>query len=85
MGLIRQLGSLERKTDHADMGRAEYRDAWAWVHFMLRGPPEAREELLEYLRELWANDHLQPLSRRLKRRLPGLDHRFATHFKEWGE
>jgi hypothetical protein len=85
LGLIRQLGSLERKIDLADMGRAEYRDAWAWVHFMLHGPPEAREELLAYLRELRTNDHPEPLSRRLERRLPGLDRRFATHFKEWGE
>jgi hypothetical protein len=83
LGLIRDIASLERKRDLADMGRGEYRDAWAWVHFMLQGPPEARQELVAYLAELRTTANPESLSRRLQRRLPGLNQQFVRHFKEW--
>ncbi len=74
---LEQLGRLE------EMGTAEYRDAWAWVHFMLHGPPEAREELVGYLRNVAAYSPPGNLSDRLRRRLPNLEQRFVAHFQQW--
>jgi Protein of unknown function (DUF1570) len=80
-GSAPRLSELEALTKVEDMGRGEYRDAWAWVHFMLHGPPEARDELHRYLSEIAARSEPGRLSDRLRRRLPDLDRRFAEHFR----
>jgi hypothetical protein len=77
------LDSLETKRDVSEMGRGEYRDSWAWVHFMLHGPPEARQVLVEYLADLHTANPGEPLSRRLRRRLPMAEASLAAHFKSW--
>lgn len=46
------LGRLEKITDVKQMEKAEYREAWAWVHYMLRGDPAAKAALLAYLQTL---------------------------------
>ena len=50
--IVPSLEELEKKGGMADMGAAEYRDSWAWVHFMLHGPAAAHEELTAYLAAL---------------------------------
>ena len=37
-GLVPKLKQSGKQTRHRQMGRNEYRDSWAWVHFMLLGP-----------------------------------------------
>jgi hypothetical protein len=76
-----RLEELEELLSIDNMGRDEYRDAWAWVHFMLHGPTEANEELLSYLGELKEGIPAEPLSRRLRRRLPDLNRRVVDHFR----
>ena len=46
------LGRLERMTEVAEMQKPEYREAWAWVHMMLRGSPVAKQVLREYMQAL---------------------------------
>ena len=46
------LGRLERLSQVDQMLRPEYREAWAWVHMMLRGKPESKAVLLSYLQQL---------------------------------
>src|SRR5947199_2066094 len=58
------LARLENLTEVKDMKPAEYREAWAWVHLMLRGRPEARNVMLQYLRELRTNPQPGPLRTR---------------------
>jgi hypothetical protein len=83
LGLMPKLAALESKHDLSDMGRREYMFAWGWVHFMLHGPADARQELVAYFQELqWATP-AAPLSVRLSRRLPGLERRYAQHFRSW--
>jgi hypothetical protein len=48
------LARLERLSTVNDMGRPEYQEAWAWVHFMLRGNGKARQVLLDHLQALRA-------------------------------
>jgi hypothetical protein len=83
LGLVPKLTTLESRQELSEMGRKEYLFAWAWTHFMLHGPEEAREELLSYLAELQSGVPRQPLSVRLQRRLPGLEKHFARHFRNW--
>jgi hypothetical protein len=39
-------------TEVDKMNRPEYREAWAWVHLMLRSSPEAKSVLISYLQQL---------------------------------
>lgn len=75
-----RLEALEALSKVEEMGREEYRDAWALIHFLLHGPPPAREELLSYLRMLHKNEATEPLSLRLRRRIPDFDRQLAGHF-----
>ena len=54
------LSRLEGLTLVRDMKRAEYQEAWAWVHFMLRGKPENRAILLQYLQDLRSQGEAAP-------------------------
>jgi hypothetical protein len=71
------------------MGKREYLFAWAWVHYLLHGPVEARRELIAFLREAQAGPPAISLCQRLERRLPNLEKRLAQHFishapgKQW--
>jgi hypothetical protein len=65
------------------MGAVEYRQAWAWVHFMMNGPAEANAELIAYLDSIRAYSPPGVLSQRLQQRIPDLDARFLEHFRSW--
>ena len=82
-GLFSSLEDLERENDFSKMGRNDYRDSWAWVHFMLHGPAEARHELIRYLADIQASTPPGVLSQRLARRMPDVRSRVAGHFKSW--
>ena len=79
-GQVPSLEELEELSTLNQMNRARYRHAWAWVHFLLHGPPEAREELRRYLADIQALTPPGRLSRRLHGRLPELERHFARHF-----
>jgi hypothetical protein len=82
IGQTPRLEELESLTSTEDMGRDEYRDAWAWAHFLLNGPDDAHEELLRYLADLHSGSDPGPLSSRLRRRIPDLNRRMAEHFRQ---
>lgn len=44
-----------RDEDVGKMSRADYQEAWAWVHLMLNSRPEAKSALIAYLQQLRAN------------------------------
>lgn len=75
------LAELEAKRSLSSMTRNDYRDAWAWVHFMLHGPPEARAALEEFLATIPTGREPTPLSISLPRRLPDLERRIIQHFR----
>lgn len=80
-GQLPRLEALETLDSLEAMGREEYRDAWAWVHFMLHGPRPAHEELVRYLADLESGGEQGRLSDRLRRRLPDLNRRVTEHFR----
>lgn len=81
--LLPRVENLEKLRDLSEMNGSEYRDAWAWTHFLLHGPPEARHELVRFLADIQAHTPPGLLSQRLERRLPEVQHRFAGHFRSW--
>ncbi len=82
-GQFSRLQKLEVIDGVDSMDVADYRRAWAWVHFMLHGPPEAREELINFLKDIAAHSPPGQLSERLSRRIPDLERSFVTHFSTW--
>ena len=78
-----KLTSLEQKEDFSKMTQADYRNAWAWVHYMLHGSPVAHDELTRYLDDLSRNSPPGLLSARLARRIPKTQSEFSEHLKSW--
>jgi hypothetical protein len=78
-GVRLDLARLEQLTDVHQMTPVEYREAWAWVHLMLRSTPEARQTLLAYLRELRTNSQPGPLRPRLAAALPVPENALDRH------
>lgn len=75
------LERLEGKRELLQMEGNDYRDAWGVIHFILHGPPAAREALAKYLEEIQSGKAPTPLSQHLRRRIPDLDQRIVDHLK----
>jgi hypothetical protein len=75
------LVRLEKLTEVQQMRPEEYREAWAWVHLMLRGQPEARAALLAYLRDLRTNSAPGTLGTRLADVFTSPDDAFDRHLE----
>jgi hypothetical protein len=76
------LARLEQLKDLPQMTHAEYREAWAWAHLMLRTTPQARQALIQYLHELRTNPRPGPLQPRLAQVFLSLDDAFQRHLAE---
>ena len=75
------IEKLEAQREMLDMDGKDYRDAWGVVHFILHGPPAAREALAAYFEEVQSGKAPAPLSQHLRRRIPNLDQRIIDHLK----
>jgi hypothetical protein len=73
------LPRLEGLSQVQQMSPVEYREAWAWVHLLLRGRPEGKAELIAYLQQLRSNPNPGPLAPRVVRVYPSLDEAFEKH------
>lgn len=77
------LTQLERIQNLSAMTTVNYRESWAWVHFLLHGPDEARAILAGYLADIEAHDPPGPLSDRLHRVWPKPERELTSHLKSW--
>lgn len=82
-GKLPRIERLEQIDSLSAMGQAEYRDAWAWVHFMIHGPQAARDVLRAYLADIQAHSPPGILSKRLRVAIPDLDRQLSMHLKNW--
>lgn len=76
------LARLEQFTQVQQMAPAEYREAWAWVHLMLRGSPAARPVLLQYLQQLRTTPNPGPLYVRLVAVEPHVNEALIAHVRQ---
>jgi hypothetical protein len=77
------LSRLESLTDLSQMGEEEYRESWAWAHFMLHGPAEVRQTLSDYLYDIEQGVDEGRLSERLRLVDPNIERRLIVHFRNW--
>jgi hypothetical protein len=73
------LTRLEQINQVSQFTPAEYREAWAWVHLMLRGPSDGKLALLAYLQTLRSTATPGPLQPRLMAAVPGLTDALEMH------
>lgn len=73
------LQRLERLEKIEQMQRADYREAWAWIHFLNHSSPETRQLLLDYIHDLQSDTTAEPLSQRLTREFPSFDARILSY------
>jgi hypothetical protein len=71
-----RLESLE-KVSHTQP--EDYREAWAWVHYMLHSSPDTRQVLLNYVHELRTNPKPGSLHARLLAETPDADLRCVSY------
>ena len=77
------LVRLEAVRDQSAMTTRNYRESWAWVHFLLHGPDEARATLTRYLAGIEAHDPPGPLSTKLRKIWPKPERQLTSHMKSW--
>lgn len=73
------LAHLEELSQVQQMTPVEYREAWAWVHLLLRDRPEAKAVLIQYLQQLRADPTPGLLQPRLAKVFPALDDALSQH------
>lgn len=83
-GFEPDLARLEKFDQVRQMEKPEYREAWAWVHFMLRGDPVARRVLLDYLQALRTDPNPTPLLPRLREVVPDPENALTSHLAGLG-
>lgn len=75
------LERLERMKDVNEMKGPEYREAWLWVHLMMKSRPETKTVLLTYLQDLRKGSP-GPLAPRLAAVCPQLKNEFKKHLDQ---
>ena len=83
VGMIQNIDALESRREITDMGASEYRDAWAWVHFMFHGPTGGHAALVQYLADVRRGAMAGRLSERLAGSVPDPPAQMVEHFKHW--
>jgi hypothetical protein len=73
------LGRLEKLAKVGQMEKPEYREAWAWVHLMLRGGPAGKTVLLEYVQQLRNDPNPGLLLAKLREAYPDPNAALAEH------
>ncbi len=73
------LKRLEQIDEVNQMQRADYQEAWAWVHYMLQGTPDGPPVLTDYLRSLNASSHASSFTSRVSKELPDSANRLTVH------
>ncbi len=84
-GRVSRLDRLQRKQGLEDLDAGDYRDAWAWVHFLLHGPSEAHAELVRYLNDIRNRTPPGDFAERLERAVPHSHDRMLAHVRSWRE
>ena len=73
------LSRLEKLEDVNQMQRADYQEAWAWIHYLLHEAPDGRGLLIDYCHSLSANAHTQSFAAELKDLYPDADRRLQNY------
>ena len=81
-GISRKLTSLEKIRTGMSMTPKDYRDSWAWVNFLLNGPPEVRGILPEMIADFARTGKAAPVSTRIAKRIKNPDSVMRAYFHD---
>lgn len=76
------LARLEKLTGLQAITSADYREAWAWVHLLMRGHPQPKAIFLQYLHDLRAGKPGEPLSVRIRPAFLSLEEALNRHLTD---
>jgi hypothetical protein len=76
------LARLEKLEDIHQMQRADYQEAWAWVHYLLHEVPDGRELLIEYCATLGMTYRPPSFAALLAEHMPEPDIRLASYVSQ---
>lgn len=79
--LVPSLLMLERIDDLAGFEEPQYRDSWAWIHFLLHRNQRTRQMLIQFLARAQHKTAQPPLSRQLPSILSDPMLEFQQHFQ----
>lgn len=74
------LKRLEAKQHVADLSAQDYAESWAWVHWLLSGPPASRSLLIEHLQRR-QHDPTAALVPQIREQFPGAVDALITHLR----
>jgi hypothetical protein len=77
------LRNLEAAQALDDMQANEYRDSWAWTHYFLHGPMEARQVLSNHIHDIRTGQVAGSLSDRLAADSSEIPVDIVEHFRSW--
>ena len=77
------LARLEQLESLQDMDAGDYRESWAWAHFMLHGPTEVRQVLADYLYDVAEGKPAGRLSERLQAKTGNYEDQLVAHLRHW--
>jgi hypothetical protein len=77
------LSRLESKNQLEEVSSGNYREAWAWVHFLLHGPPQVTQLLQRYVQAIQAEQPPGPFSTHLRQLVPDPERAMTAHLKSW--
>ncbi len=84
-GRTPDLLRLESLEELQAMESGDYREAWAWTHYLLLSSPTTKRTLLGYLADLRGPTRPEPLSQRLERDPEILGAEFLAHLRAIGD
>lgn len=82
LGLTPDLEKLESLTHLVQMDTKEYRDAWAWTHFLIHHSPRTHHALAEFLQKKAEGENVA-CREYLQRNIMDLEKQFLDHFRNW--
>ena len=92
-GVVPSLERLEKLEQIGDMDVREYRESWAWVHYMIHGSPQTHRLLARYLQMLAENPQNDSATKKplpkllplLRQTVDGPVADYKRHYKSWTE
>ena len=82
LGRTPSLVRLEARRGFSDLRAIDYRESWAWVHFLMHGPPTARRALRDYLAAIRTGPPPGPFSAWLEKRFPAAETALRKHLRK---
>lgn len=73
------LRRLEKIESVSEMQRADYRESWAWIHYLIHDCPDGRAMLVDYCKSLRSSSAPPRFAEQFYRHVPAAEVRLASY------